>query len=127
MTASRESHDTYVVGVDMPCRSRVAHGAYGLLGIAHGDGAVAARHAVGQHEEGDALIVEPLGPVVPLMLCGQMAIATAWAVDDGPSRRVLWQIDHHVGLTVGGDVYCELTCCRRHIGCHTCYQQDTDQ
>ena len=68
MATCREAHDTHIVGIDMPHCCTVANHADGLLCIAHGYRAIAMGHTVGQHKEGNALIVEPLGPVLPFVL-----------------------------------------------------------
>ena len=85
MTASREAHDTHILRIDAPYLGRVPHGADSLLGVAHRDRAVAIGHAVGEHEEGNALTVEILSPVVPLVLGSQVTIAATRTVYNGAS------------------------------------------
>ena len=111
MSASRETHDTYIVGIDSPCLGRVANDADSLLGITHRDGAVTARHPVSHNEESYALTIEPFCPVMALMVNGQMGITTTRQIDDGTSRRILGQIADHIGLTIGRDVHGKLTSC----------------
>ena len=47
VASGRESHDAHVVWIHLPCLCAVAHGAYGVLCVRHGQRAVALGHAVG--------------------------------------------------------------------------------
>ena len=117
MATSRESHDAHILRIDMPYKGRVANGTDGRTGIAQRNLTVALRHAISQHEIGNALLVEVLGPVMSLVLHGQMAIAATGAAYDGTAGRLLWQIGHHVRLSVRSDVDGELSrglCLHRH-------------
>ena len=79
MAASREAHDTHIVGVDMPLSGMTAHEFHGLLSIGDGDEAVAMRHAVFEDDEGDALVIEERGPLMTLVIHGEMGIAATRA------------------------------------------------
>ena len=73
----------------MPSDSVAADGLHRLLGIGDGDKAVAVRHTVLQHDEGNALIIEECGPLMALVIHRQMGIAAARAAHDGTPRRLL--------------------------------------
>ena len=68
MTSRRESHNAHIAGVDAPHLSRVANNTDSLLSIAYRNGTVAIRHTVSNDEKSYALLIEPIGPVVPFML-----------------------------------------------------------
>ena len=104
MAAGREAHDTDVVGADMPRLGTVAHGAYGVLGVAHRNRAVALGHTVCQDAIGDALTVEIVNPVGAFVLHRQMGIASARTSYDCPTRRIFGQEHLHVGLAVGSQI-----------------------
>ena len=103
VSACREAHDSHVVGIDAPCRGRVAHGGHGAVGVGQGDGAVALGHAILQHKEGDALTVHPVGPLVPLVVDGQMRVAAAWKVHDGAARGLGGQVGREARSLLKGD------------------------
>ena len=60
------------------------------------------RHAVLHYDEGNALIVEECGPLMALVVHGQMGIAAAGQTDDSASRRLLGirQIDRQFRLVL---------------------------
>ena len=56
VAAGREAHHTDVVGVDAPLQGMSLDGAHGFAQVGQGYPVVAVRHAVFQHNEGDALV-----------------------------------------------------------------------
>ena len=79
VTASREAHDAHIVGVDVPLGGMAAHELHGLLGIGDGDEAVTVGHAVLEDDEGDALVIEERGPLMTLVVHGEVGIAATRA------------------------------------------------
>ena len=92
MSTSREAHDTYVFLINMPNGSAISYGTHRLISIAQRNVTITVRHTILQDEEGNALLVEILSPLMALMVHGEMGISTSRAIDHRTTRRVLWEI-----------------------------------
>lgn len=86
VAAGREAHHTDVVGVDAPLQGMSLDGAHGFAQVGQGYPVVAVRHAVFQHNEGDALVGKVGGIVVAFVAVGQGVVAPSGADDHGTSR-----------------------------------------
>ena len=76
----------------MPNGSAISYGTHRLISIAQRNVTITMRHAILQDEEGNALLVEILCPLMALMVHGEMGISTSRAIDHRTTRRVLWEI-----------------------------------
>jgi len=77
--ARREAHDADAVGIDVPFLGVGTHRAKGALCVEKWYCGSTFREPVLQHDPCDAMLVEPLGDVVPLRVNHQAAIPAARA------------------------------------------------
>ena len=113
MSTSRKAHDTHILRINIPHLCRIPDCTDSLLSVAHRNTPITIWHTIGEHKKSDALIIKVRRPVVPLVLYGQMGIATTRTVHDSTSRGILRQISNHIGFAVGGNIYCKSLCCLR--------------
>lgn len=108
VTTCREAHDANVLGIDVPLLGIAAHQTGGFLSILGRYCIVAMRHAVFHDDEGNALTIKELGPVVSLVVHGQMLVATTRTAYHSPSGSLLGigqihpYLGHVVGITIAG-------------------------
>ena len=101
MPTGREAHDAHIVRIDAPHGCTVAHQTHGSLGISYRQRTVTVWHTIFQHEESNALTIEIVGPLMPLMFHGQMGITSTGTIYHGPPCGRGGQIGKELGFAVG--------------------------
>ena len=89
MSASRRTHDSDIIGIDMPYISTIAHHLHGSHSIADGKLAVTMWQTILQHKAGYSLLIEILCPVGAFMLHSHNPVGSTRADYHGTTGGLL--------------------------------------
>ena len=96
VTTGREAHDAHIFCVDLPCPGVTSHRAHGLFGIAHRHLVVAVGHAILEHHDGNAEVVEEGSPLCAFMFHGEVLVSSSRADYHGASCGFLLVGQEHL-------------------------------